>query len=88
MSTQFWKESVIVKQKVAGSVINIKYIYILRRAEEVPFDFWKKIETVSAASRPKMFWSLSRLLLRAYLELLPERKGAVRWSWRLNVVLL
>jgi len=65
MSTQIWKESVIVNQKVVGLVINIKYIYILRRAEEVLFDFRKKRETVSAASRPKMFWGLTRLLLSA-----------------------
>jgi hypothetical protein len=39
MSTKFWKEGVIVKQKVAGLVINIKYIYILRMAEEVHLTF-------------------------------------------------
>lgn len=74
-----WQENHFkTSKKVAGSVINIKCIYILRRAEEVPFDFWKKRETVSAASCPKMFRGLSRLLLKAYQELLSERKGAVR----------
>jgi hypothetical protein len=63
---------------VAGLAINIKYIYILRRAEEVPFDFWKKKETVSPASRSKMFWGPTRLPLSAYRELLPKHKGAVR----------
>jgi hypothetical protein len=63
---------------MAGSVINIKYIYIRRRDEEVPYDFWKKRETISPESPRNMLWGLSRLLHGAHRELLTERKGAVR----------